>query len=106
MISFACPVCNKQLKVKDVLAGKKGKCPGCGKPITIPENLAAALSEPGKRSPVPGPAADEKRALSPRAPALSPADIDARTLLPDHSVGAARRADASGGETVSGEPNE
>ena len=82
MISFACPACNKQLKVKDELAGKKGKCPGCGKPVMVPENLAAALSEPGKHSPVPGPAADAEPTFAPKAPAL-PADADARTLPPN-----------------------
>ena len=73
MISFVCPACNKQLKVKDELAGKKGKCPGCGKPIMVPENRATALSEPGKRSPVAGAATEGERTLAPSAPAAAAA---------------------------------
>ena len=74
MISFECSGCGKQIKVKDELAGKKGKCPGCGKPITVPaarETLAAAVSESGKVSPVPGsrPVDDGKRTLSPQGSA-------------------------------------
>jgi hypothetical protein len=30
MISFSSAACGKKLKVKDELAGKKVKCPGCG----------------------------------------------------------------------------
>ena len=33
MITFRCGQCDKEIKVKDDLEGKKGKCPGCGKPI-------------------------------------------------------------------------
>ena len=33
---FGCPNCGKELRVKDELAGKKGKCPGCGNTITAP----------------------------------------------------------------------
>src|ERR1019366_5767499 len=42
MISFPCGNCNKQIKVKDELVGKKGKCPGCGRPVVIPALAAAA----------------------------------------------------------------
>jgi hypothetical protein len=31
-----CPACDKALKVKEELAGKKVKCPGCGKPVPVP----------------------------------------------------------------------
>jgi hypothetical protein len=33
------PGCRKPIKVKDELAGKKGKCPGCGQPVTVPALL-------------------------------------------------------------------
>jgi hypothetical protein len=36
MISFQCPGCEKQITVKDELSGKKGKCPACGKGVTVP----------------------------------------------------------------------
>ena len=85
MISFVCPACNKQLKVKDELAGKKAKCPGCGKPIMIPENRATALSEPGKRSPVAGAATEGERTFAPSAPARAAAAA-ARTLPPSNQV--------------------
>ena len=35
-IAVDCPHCGKQLKVKDELAGRKGKCPQCQKTIEIP----------------------------------------------------------------------
>jgi hypothetical protein len=35
-IKAACPSCGRQLKVKDELAGKKVKCPGCGDHVRIP----------------------------------------------------------------------
>jgi predicted RNA-binding Zn-ribbon protein involved in translation (DUF1610 family) len=35
-ISVACPSCERELKVKDELAGRKVKCPGCGEAVTIP----------------------------------------------------------------------
>jgi uncharacterized Zn finger protein (UPF0148 family) len=40
-IAVSCPSCDKALKVKDELAGKKVKCPACGEPIVV-----AAADEP------------------------------------------------------------
>ena len=37
MIAHSCPKCDKQLRLRDDLAGKKIKCPDCGKVLTIPE---------------------------------------------------------------------
>ena len=51
MISFACSGCGKQLKVKDEVAGKKVKCPGCGQVIAAPErvpSLTAGASLSGR----------------------------------------------------------
>ncbi len=50
MISFACSSCGKQLKVKDEVAGKKVKCPGCGQVIAVLDRVpsltaGASLSE-------------------------------------------------------------
>ena len=39
-VTFACPGCGKSIKVRDELAGKKGKCPGCGAILTVPEDEA------------------------------------------------------------------
>ncbi len=36
MIEFNCPDCNKQIRVKPELAGRTGKCPGCGQKILVP----------------------------------------------------------------------
>lgn len=36
-IRFQCPHCEKGLNVSSAHAGKKAKCPGCGKPVTVPE---------------------------------------------------------------------
>jgi len=35
-ISVQCTQCGKTLKVPDTMAGKRGKCPGCGAVIAIP----------------------------------------------------------------------
>lgn len=56
MISFDCPHCAKALRLKDELAGKKGKCPACGKSITVPsasENRTLSLADPPNRSSAP-----------------------------------------------------
>ena len=65
MISFSCPHCRKTLRVKDELAGKKGKCPNCAQFVAAPAvaaNLAVSASESAKRS---MPAAGEPRTLPP-----------------------------------------
>src|SRR2546426_545584 len=36
MIAFACPGCGEKLKVKDDLAGKRGKCPRCRSSVLVP----------------------------------------------------------------------
>lgn len=36
-IEARCTKCDKKVKVKDELAGKKIKCPGCGEKLSIPE---------------------------------------------------------------------
>jgi hypothetical protein len=35
-IALACPECDRQMKVKDEMAGRRVKCPGCGSAITVP----------------------------------------------------------------------
>jgi phage FluMu protein Com len=41
MIALTCPGCGKSLNVKDEFAGKRGKCPHCKQPVTIPAPAAA-----------------------------------------------------------------
>jgi predicted RNA-binding Zn-ribbon protein involved in translation (DUF1610 family) len=36
VVSFACPGCGNTIKARAALAGKKGKCPQCGKAIQVP----------------------------------------------------------------------
>jgi DNA-directed RNA polymerase subunit RPC12/RpoP len=42
-IEFACSKCKKKLKVKDELAGKKIKCPGCSSPVAVPATAAETV---------------------------------------------------------------
>jgi len=41
-ISVTCPSCNRNLKAPQQAAGKRVKCPQCGKPITVPDNIEKA----------------------------------------------------------------
>ncbi|UCE49516.1 MAG: hypothetical protein JSW47_05105 [Phycisphaerales bacterium] len=60
MIKFSCNKCGHKLGVKDELAGKRGKCPGCGGIIVVPEktilinfnceNCGEKISAPGMRA--------------------------------------------------------
>lgn len=53
-ISFVCPSCQKPLKVKGELAGKRGKCPNCQNAVVVP-SAAQAVTTPGAvYSPVTG----------------------------------------------------
>lgn len=47
MIAFSCDKCDKQLKVKDELAGKKVKCPGCGQIVVAPVLTAVSPAPQG-----------------------------------------------------------
>jgi hypothetical protein len=54
-ISFACPSCEHRLKVKDELAGRKVKCPGCGNGVSVPadeedEEAPAAKDPPSRKA--------------------------------------------------------
>lgn len=45
MIQFSCPECNRSLKVKPELAGRTGKCPGCGKNVLVPKSMPEPAAE-------------------------------------------------------------
>lgn len=81
MISFACGRCKKQLKVKDELAGKNVKCPGCAQPVVVPA-LAAA---PSRTLPPSDSHVGEERTLRPNNPGQvekeSISDVDGQTAL-------------------------
>jgi predicted RNA-binding Zn-ribbon protein involved in translation (DUF1610 family) len=44
-IKFKCPHCEAQLGAGVKLAGTKGKCPKCGKEITVPEEGSEIQSD-------------------------------------------------------------
>ncbi len=45
-IRIQCPGCDKTLKARDELAGKRLKCPGCGAAVVVPELVMAAAQPP------------------------------------------------------------
>jgi hypothetical protein len=60
-IPVACP-CGKQLKARDSMAGKRAKCPSCGRILDVPitEDVAAEEFLEGS--------SDESKAAAPPAP--------------------------------------
>ncbi len=88
LVSFACPSCGKTFRVKAELAGKKGKCQKCGKPVVVPVAVP--------------PASDQKTA--------PPPDQSEHVTLQDNKVPAKRDATSCGpvgrktktGDTVCG----
>src|SRR5262245_34418749 len=57
-IRLKCPDCDKPLKAKDELAGKRIRCPGCQSVIRVPTNAAPA-DESATRKTSPTPAAED-----------------------------------------------
>ncbi len=55
-IKFKCAKCNKELTVKDEMAGKQGKCPGCQSVVSVPASASSAITSPApspaKKKPV------------------------------------------------------
>lgn len=68
MISFSCPQCARELRVRDELAGKKVRCPHCGTiaPIAIPSQGVPKTAAPSLATASGGkPAAGKVRAGKP-----------------------------------------
>src|SRR5947209_4117206 len=63
VIVFTCTSCSKQLKVKDELAGKKGKCPSCGTQTTVPGDRTGTVLAEKNRPNVPA----VNKTMAPRA---------------------------------------
>ncbi len=63
-ISFACPHCGRKFNIPDHLVGRRARCQGCDRTISIPRKSAAAVAKP---TPV-RPARAENRS-APTAPA-------------------------------------
>ncbi|KPJ57728.1 MAG: hypothetical protein AMS16_00925 [Planctomycetes bacterium DG_58] len=66
--------CGKVLKVPEEHAGKRGKCPGCGKVITIPTAESQAPPSPERVAPAPPEAQPTPEAPAPeeKAPPAPP----------------------------------
>src|SRR5262249_11159838 len=63
MIAQTCPFCQKKLSIKDELAGKKIKCPGCQKPVTVSRGEAVTLAAKSSAANL-----AEERTVPPREP--------------------------------------
>ncbi|MBY0228146.1 MAG: hypothetical protein K2W96_02580 [Gemmataceae bacterium] len=48
-IEFSCPECDRSLKVKDELAGRRVKCPGCQSALTVPAEEEDEAPPPKKK---------------------------------------------------------
>jgi DNA-directed RNA polymerase subunit RPC12/RpoP len=64
-ISVQCPGCEKKLKTKDELAGKRVKCPGCGQVILVP--AAQPASQPKAINQLPPPIKEPEPPPEPQA---------------------------------------
>jgi formylglycine-generating enzyme required for sulfatase activity len=96
MISVTCSSCQKKLSVKDELAGKKGRCPGCGKVLVIPQSADARLAGQVHSS------ADSREEIRTIPPA-PPAGADERTLPPrGQNKGGQESLSDAGGQTSLG----
>jgi hypothetical protein len=71
MIQATCLGCGQKLKVKDQLAGKKVKCPGCGDPMRIP-TAAETVEDVGLPLPPPPPQARPSPPVAKPAPPPPP----------------------------------
>jgi len=86
MIVFRCHSCQRSLKVKNALAGKRGRCRHCGTSIQVPaEPRPRKKSRPPKSSPPPAPASPATDlTVSPEEEALivDPIEADAAGQAP------------------------
>lgn len=64
-IPVTCSQCKKSLNVKEKMAGKRGKCPGCGAPIDIPALAAATATTAQQPSPAAAPRAATIQQIAP-----------------------------------------
>src|SRR5262245_50279675 len=89
-IRITCTSCNKLLSVRDELAGKKVKCPGCGTIFTAAATAATAVkAAPPKLAP---PSAKDKVAAKPMAKAAPPPPRDADEEMDERPVRGKRPA--------------
>jgi hypothetical protein len=79
-ISLACPKCQKRLRIKDELAGKRVRCPGCGSLLPVP-----APAEPAPAPPPTVPVAPQ--AQEPVLVLAAPAELDGGSVSPQSLPG-------------------
>jgi serine/threonine protein kinase len=91
MISFPCPGCARVLKVQDELAGKKVKCPQCGRVALVPATAPSETTPIGKSAARPAPLGPEAKTLPPR-----PSEPDASALTLPPGAAAAADSDTAG----------
>jgi serine/threonine protein kinase len=78
MIAFLCSGCGKSLKVKDEFAGRKGNCPHCKQPMTVPSVADAARERTEQAGHDNYSETDAKTVLPPSLDG----DRDPKTILP------------------------
>jgi len=102
-ISVTCGNCGKTLRVKDELAGRRGKCPGCQSAIVIPSPAAAAAQNPfGDDDDVVTPPAYAPASAAPAAaPARASAKAKAATRFDPNAAQAMKSAREKGHGRVS-----
>jgi hypothetical protein len=113
-IAIACGQCDWKGTVKDESAGKRGKCPTCGEPITVPKAgepddveaaAAAALMEGADDHPAPPPPSYVPQLPTPYAAERSdpkPAEDPARRKGPQIEFRAKEQEAPSGGFALNG----
>jgi serine/threonine protein kinase len=85
VIAFLCSHCGKGLNIKDEFAGKKGKCPHCGKVVLVPQKAAAPVThEREEKTLPPGGQAGVQKSLLTAQVDKAPADPHSDTLPPRH----------------------
>jgi hypothetical protein len=96
MIRFKCPKCSKEISVNDDLAGRKGKCPGCGQMLQVPDSpaLSQPVQPPVAVAPPPAPvhtvSVQATPAYSPTATVHTPAtavQVNVNQSFAAHSLG-------------------
>src|SRR5262245_66564646 len=95
MITFTCDSCRKKFTVKDELAGKKAKCPGCGNPLIVPRAAASVAAQARDKAA----GLEDSKTISSGAAAAAP-----DRTLPPKSAGQASQDSVSeeGGQTALG----
>lgn len=82
MIRFKCLHCGKAISVKDEVAGKKGKCPGCGQTIEVPRAGVQKETQPAETSKplIPHPSEPKQEIIEP--PLAQPPQLPTHSQTP------------------------